>query len=72
MTCIRMSGAIICVSPSYRLRLADGRCVFMEWHSYLGPTIFRDRACNRHFEDWWDDMLICEAVNWFAQRGERA
>ncbi len=72
MTCIRILGGIMCVAPFHRLRLSDGRYVFMEWHSYLGPTMFHDRAARRHVEDWWDDIPICEAVNWFAQRGERA
>lgn len=45
MTCHRIADGIICVSPFYRLPLSDGTHVFMEWHSYLGPTFFRDRAC---------------------------
>lgn len=72
MTCIRFSGGIICISPFYRLRLADGTCVFMEWHQYCGPTFFRDRACRRLIEDWWDMPLICAACSWFTGRGERA
>lgn len=72
MTCIPFAGCIICVSPFYRLRLADGRCVFMEWHSYLGPTIYRDRACRRDIEDWYDDALICKQIDWFQKRGCKA
>ncbi len=72
MSCIHFAGGIICMSPFFRLRLADGRCVFMEWHSYLGPTIYRDRACSRQIDDWYDDVLICEALTWFVNRGEKA
>lgn len=72
MTCIHHRGFIICMSPWHRLRLADGRYVFLDWHSYLGPTFYIDRAARREIEDWHDDMLICEALTWFVNRGEKA
>lgn len=72
MTCIRFGGAIVCISPFYRLLLSDGRRVFMEWHSYLGPTFFHDRAMNRVHETWYEDPLICKALDWFTGRGCRA
>lgn len=72
MTCIRMNGMIVCVSPFYRLRLADGRCVFMEWHSFCGPTFYRDRNCRRMIEDWYEDTLICDAIDWFVKREYKA
>lgn len=72
MTCVRIGGAIVCYQPFYRLRLQDGTCVFMEWHSYLGPTFYRDRKCNRIWEDWYDNPLVCGALDWFTHRGNKA
>jgi len=72
MTCITFSGAIICVIPTFKLRLADGRHVFMEWHNYLGPTFFLDRACVRQIENWYENHFICDALDWFCKRGHRA
>lgn len=69
------SGAVIHIcgfSPCYRLPLLDGRRVYMEWHSYLGPSFFYDRDRNRMIDDWWKDCLICRALEWFQGRGERA
>ncbi|MET4696687.1 hypothetical protein [Endozoicomonas lisbonensis] len=66
--------AIVCGvnNPFYRLPLADGRRVFMEWHSYLGPTFYHDRHRRREIDDWWEDELINEALEWFQNRGNRA
>jgi hypothetical protein len=72
MTCTRFAGAIICHQPFYRLPLNDGTHVFMEWHHYLGPTFYRDRACVRIIEDWYDDPRMVEACQWFTGRGEKA
>lgn len=72
MTCIRIPNGIICVSPFYRLPLEDGTRIYMDWHHYCGPTFYRDKLCNRVVEDWWENKLICKALNWFQGRGERA
>lgn len=76
MTCIPFNtgqsrGFICGLSPAHRLRLTDGTRVFMEWHHYLGPTFFRDRDCMREIDDWWDNELIVEAMDWFVSRGHR-
>ena len=72
MTCVAFHGGIYCYSPSYRLRLLDGRYVYMDWHSHLGPSFFRDRALARPMDGWWDDDMMCAAAAWFANRGCRA
>ena len=72
MTCVRIPGGIVCLSPFFRLRLADGSCVFMEWHDYCGPTFFHDRAARRTIDEWWDNTAICSALDWFIRRGKRA
>jgi hypothetical protein len=72
MTCIRMRGMIVCISPFYRLRLLDGRYVFMEWHRYLGPTLYKDKHCRKEITEWYKDELMCRAVEWFQARGCRA
>lgn len=72
MTCYTTSLGIVCVSPLYRLRLLDGRYIYMSWHNYLGPTVYADKYERRMIDDWWQDSLICRAVEWFQQRGERA
>jgi hypothetical protein len=69
MTCISWGSSIVCVSPLYRLRLLDGRYIYMAWHRYLGPTFYRDRLEQRMLDDWWQDALICRAVEWFQNRG---
>lgn len=56
----------------WRLPLADGRRVFLEFHSFTGPYLFRDAACTREIEDWYEDPLLVQAVDWFVQRGKVA
>lgn len=65
---------IRCVSgrPVFRLPLASGGRVYMEWHSYFGPSFFRDQACQREIETWYLDPEICAALEWFQQRGKVA
>lgn len=62
----------ICITPCFRLRLNDGRYIFMEWHNYVGPIFFRDRDMEREIVDWWEDPIICRAVDWFVARGKKA
>lgn len=56
----------------FRLPLAGGGRVFMEWHRYFGPSFFRDRECRREIENWYEDAEICDALEWFQSRGNRA
>lgn len=72
MTCVRIEHGFICHSPFYRLRLADGTCVFMSWHNYLGPVFFRDKGERREIEDWYDNPLIVDQLDWFIERGRKA
>jgi len=72
MTCTAIPGGILCHYRMFRLPLADGRRVFMIWHSYLGPEIYRDRNCYKPMYDWWEDQQIIDAVGWFEGRGYRA
>ncbi|TVO75109.1 MAG: hypothetical protein FHK78_01515 [Sedimenticola selenatireducens] len=73
MPCLDFGNAIICVTAGwYRMRTADGRYFFMDWHDYLGPSIYKDRAATRGIDNWWDDAGICNAVDWFQLRGNRA
>ena len=65
-------GFICGFNPVYRLPLADGRRVFMEWHRYCGPTLYHDRNMRREIDDWWEDQQICDAVEWFQNRGNKA
>ena len=62
----------MCVSPSFRLPLADGTRVYMDWHSYYGPTFYRDRNELRIIHDWYEYPLICDALDWFCERGKKA
>lgn len=72
MPCIRIGDAIVCVSPSFRLPLEDGRRVYMDWHSYCGPTFFKDKNLGKVLDYWWEDDLICKALDWFIKRGHVA
>lgn len=58
--------------PVWRLPLASGGRVFMEFHSYLGPAFFRDHACQREIELWYEDPEIVAALDWFIARGKVA
>jgi hypothetical protein len=58
--------------PVYRLPLASGGRVFMEWHNWIGPSFYRDRACMREIEDWYEQPEICAALEWFQGRGKKA
>jgi len=62
-------GFICCFSNVHRFRLEDGRHVFMLWHNVIGPAFFLDQACNREIINWFEDKQICDALNWFCQRG---
>lgn len=72
MTCIRIGDGFICVSPFYRLRLEDGGYVYMDWHSYCGPTFYKDKNESRVIDNWWDNPMICKALDWFVARGKKA
>ena len=56
----------------WRLPLASGGRVFMEFHHFTGPYFFRDRACTREIEDWYEAPEICAALEWWVARGKRA
>ena len=56
----------------FRLPLASGGRVFMEWHRYFGPSFWRDRACTREIETWYEVPEICDALEWFQARGKVA
>ena len=72
MTCKLSPKAIICFNPSYRLRLSNGQHVFMAWHNYLGPLgFYKDKLERREIVEWWDNPLICEALEWFCKRGNK-
>lgn len=72
MPTIRLGNALVTYSNRYRLPLRDGTHVFMEWHSYCGPTFYRDRLCQREIVYWWQDPRLIEALGWFTNRGCRA
>ncbi|KGF65595.1 hypothetical protein [Pseudomonas lutea] len=72
MACMRIEHGFVCGSPFFRLPLADGTRVYMSWHSYLGPLFFRDKHERREIEDWYESPLICDALDWFCKRGNRA
>jgi len=70
---INAGTSIICFSAGwFRLRLASGGYIYMDWHRYLGPTFYSDRAGNRYIDEWWENPEICEALDWFQNRGNRA
>lgn len=72
MTCIRIEHGFICAGDFYRLRLLDGRYVFMAWHSYCGPDFYKDKYLNKPIDEWWEDNLIIKALEWFQGRGNKA
>jgi hypothetical protein len=57
--------------PVWRLRLASGGHVFLEFHSFTGPYFFRDHACRREIEEWYGVQEIVDALDWWIKRGKR-
>lgn len=49
MTCIRISNWIICVNPRGRVRIGT-RYVWIDYHTYCGPSFWRDRAMTKEYE----------------------
>lgn len=72
MTCVKILNGYVCVSPSYKLRLADGTRVFMEWHRYCGPEFYYDKSHNRIIDGWYENELFADAVSWFVGKGYKA
>lgn len=73
MTCLKIGNGFVCVgTPAHRLRLLDGSYVFMEWHDYMGPIFFKDKANTREIIDWWNYPLLVKAQDWFINRGKKA
>lgn len=72
MTCIRIPNGIVTLTDTFRLRLSDGRHVFMDWHEWYGPTFWHDRSGCREIDYWYENQLIVDALNWFIGRGNRA
>ena len=72
MTCLKYGNGFVCVQPHYRLRLDDGGYVFMSWHSYCGPEFYKDKYERDVINNWWEDPLICKALEWFQGRGNKA
>ena len=82
MACIKFSGegvvGVMCIPDVFRLRLHDGRYVYMVHKEYAGhdgysgPAFFFDRICVREIPRWYDRPLICRAFEWFEGRGCRA
>jgi len=62
----------ISYTPTYRLRLEDGTCVFMNWHWWCGPTFYADKSERRLLDVWYENPLICKALDWFIARGNKA
>lgn len=68
MTCTNFGHGIICHRPIHKLRLDDGRNVWLEFHPYCGPAFFKDRRLQREIENWWDDPAIDRAFGWYYEK----
>jgi hypothetical protein len=67
-----MCRACLTGPPVWRLPLASGGRVFMDFHSYFGPSFYRDHRCAREIEQWYEDAEIVAALDWFIARGKMA
>lgn len=55
---------IVCFAPE-ATKLMRG--VWMEFHSYLGPTFWRDKDCTKPIHDWCQrPRLVAEFDRWLA------
>lgn len=67
MTCTRIGNAIVCTSPWGRLHVGN-RYIWVEFHSYCGPTFFTDRNCTEIYEpDAENDPVWPEFDKWHAK-----
>ena len=69
MTCTRFGNAIICHYPFARLHLKN-KYVWMEFHSYCGPSFFTNYACTKHYvftENCEDDPIWDLFEKWYAK-----
>ena len=49
MTCTRIGNAIVCTSPWGRLKLGN-RYVWVDFHTYCGPSFYWDSAMNKPYD----------------------
>lgn len=49
MTCTRIPGGIVCTSPWGRLHVGN-RYVWVDYHSYCGPSFSYDAAGNKPYD----------------------
>lgn len=49
MTCTRYGNAIICTNPWGRLKLGN-RYVWLDFHTYCGPSFFWDSAMTKVYD----------------------
>ena len=72
MPCFQFdSGTTITLSNRYRIRVEkEGyrKYVYMEWMDYCGPTFYHDRACDRWYQDWYEDDDVNYAFVQFANK----
>lgn len=68
MPCFRIQDGIVSYQKSYRLCLEDETCVFMDWHWWCGPIFYRDKTSTRMIDDWYENKLIVNALDWFIGR----
>lgn len=74
MSCAIYPNMVVCnlTAGTYKLPSVDGTRVYMDWHDYLGSIFFKDNNCTRKIVDWYDNPLICDALDWFQKRGNKA
>lgn len=49
-----------------------GRGIWMDWHSYLGPTFYSDRDLENPIEDWYQNPRIVAAFEaWQAKNSTK-
>ena len=74
MSCAIYPNMEVCnlTAGTYKLPSADGTRVYMDWHDYLGSIFFKDKNCTREIVDWHNNPLICDVLEWFQKRGNKA
>lgn len=49
MTCVKIHNGIICVNPWGRIKVGS-KYVWIDYHTYCGPTFWRDRAMTKIYD----------------------
>ena len=70
MTCVRIPNGIVCLIPWGRLHVGN-RYIWVDWHSYFGPSFWLNAAGTIPYEPDENDPVWVEYDKWLKKREAR-